>query len=450
MPYIVDWDPVPGSIGYLVEYKQEGDVNFITPSSPSNPTLYTQYPLNLPNDGNSYIARITNYGPRCEPKSVLKPFTTNNTTTTSTTTTSTSTSSTTTTSTTGVPIVVTEFDDLGSPVALFYNTNDNLMYVLDEDTVAAIPGITEGGVGRFNPSTATGISDFTYVNTGGKPNAGVFNAANNKIYFHGLKTGGMRIYNCSSQTLLGTLIAYGAPAGTQVFTRQGVYLIGTRVYASSTDVGGFVVVETTTDTQLANFVPPNPSSYEAFQLIGVGSELWVYQYGSVTGNARVLIYNASDLSAPIATINDLVETGDFSGKKYGSGLAFDASGQLWMCSFGDNELRAINTSTRTIVHNIPISMEGKDYSTVYPQLHPTSGAFYFSGRLVNNGTEAGLQRTYQIDTSAGTILATFPTEFGSFVMYPPNGQNYVVQPNLFSWNVPNTDFDSDGKIIVYT
>lgn len=448
MPYVVDWDPIPGSTGYLVEYKEEGDIGYTQPTSPSNPTLLTEYPLNLPNDGNTYYARITNYGQTCAPKSVIKQFTTNVTTTT--TTTSSTSSSTTTTSTTGVPVVVTEFDDLGSPVRLFYNSTDDLMYVLDEDTVSAIPGITEGGIGRFNPSTATGISDFTYVNVGGKPNAGIYNPANNKIYYHGLKTGGMRIYDCTSQTLLGTLIAYGSPAGTQVFTRQGIYLIGTKVYASSTDVGGFVVVDTTTDTQLSNFIPPNPSSYEAFQLISVGSEIWVYQYGSITANARVLIYNASDLTSPIATINDLVETADYSGKKYGSELIFDASGQLWFSSYADNELRAINTSSRTIVHNIAVPMEGKSYSTVYPQLHPTSGTFYFSGRLVNNGTEAGLQRTYQINTVDGSIIATFPTEFGSFVTYPSNSQNYVAQPNLFSWNVPNTGFDSDGKVIVYT
>lgn len=65
--YTVSWDPVPGSYGYLVEYKLSADTDWTTPVTSTNPTLYLEYNLQLMT-GNTYDVRISSVGLSCTTK----------------------------------------------------------------------------------------------------------------------------------------------------------------------------------------------------------------------------------------------------------------------------------------------------------------------------------------------------------------------------------------------
>jgi hypothetical protein len=443
----VTFNPTFGSTGTLIEYKEYGAANWTVPNSPPNPTTGTSYPLTL-EEGKSYYIGISAVGTQCSAKRIIKTYSVPAPTTTTTTST---TSSTTTTTTTGVPIPVQEIDDLGTPNAIVFNSNNNLMYYIDFDTIAAL-SITDGGVGYFNPLTATTISDITYpVSARGMMLEHMaFNQANNKLFIHGRKSGGMVIYNCSTNAV-DTVISYGSN-GSGVTTRQKIYSIGNRIYGAYAAIGGFVVVDPATNTQLSDFIPPNTGGYATFRMVAVGTELWLFQTSSASSPSRVLVYNASDLSSPIATISNIDDTQTTGGTyEISDTLYYDAStNKIWFVSYGGMEITAINTVSRTIAHSTPITPEGKTMALMSPVYRGSSNTLYVSGSLSNSFSDPGLPRIYQINKATGAILATFTSfSIGNLTYCSLNNSNYTVVPGLASYNVPNTGYDSDGKIITY-
>lgn len=66
----IEWDPVAGSTGTLVEYRNIFDSTWITPSSPDNPTLLNTYPLIIDN-GSQYYVRLTRMGATCSPRPLV-------------------------------------------------------------------------------------------------------------------------------------------------------------------------------------------------------------------------------------------------------------------------------------------------------------------------------------------------------------------------------------------
>src|SRR5687767_5139720 len=53
-----------GSYGILVEYKLNSDTNWITPTTPDNPTMLGTYPLTI-EVGLKYNVRVSNIGKNC-------------------------------------------------------------------------------------------------------------------------------------------------------------------------------------------------------------------------------------------------------------------------------------------------------------------------------------------------------------------------------------------------
>lgn len=449
----VTFTPTFGSIGTLIEYKEYGAANWTVPTNPPNPTTGTSYPLSL-EEGKSYYIGVSAISAQCSPKRVIKvvtipPATT--TTTTTSTSTSTTTSSTTTTTTTGAPIPVQEIVDLGTPNSIVFNGNNNTMYYIDFDTIGNL-SITDGGVGYFNPLTAADISDITYpVSARGMMLEHMaYNQANNKLFIHGRKSGGMVIYDCGTNTVI-TTISYGSN-GNSVATRQKVYSIGNRIYGGFSSIGGFVVVDPATNTRLDDFVPPNVGTYATFRMVQVGTELWLFETSSASTPSRVLIYNANDLSAPTHTITDIDDTQIVSGTyEISDTLYYDSSSKkIWYVSYGGLVIKAISTISRTVVNTTPISPEGKLMALMQPIYRGSSNTLYISGALTNSFSDPGIQRMYQIDQSSGNIIATFTDlAIGHLSYCPLNNNNYAVVPGLASFNVPNTGYDTDGKIITY-
>lgn len=443
----VTFNPTFGSTGTLIEYKEQGATNWVTPTLPANPTTGTSYPLSL-EEGKSYYIGVSAIGTSCTAGRIIKSITIPAPVTTTTTSTS---SSTTTTTTTGAPIPVQEIINLGTPNSIAFNQSNNLMYYIDFDTIGAL-SITDGGVGYFNPLTATTISDITYPISarGMMLEHMAYNATNNKLFIHGRKSGGMVIFNCSTNAV-DTVIPYGAN-GNSIATRQKVYSIGNRIYGGYSTIGGFVVVNPSTNTQLADFIPPNVGSYATFRMLEVGSELWLFETSSASSPSKILIYNSSDLSAPIATITDIDDTQIVSGTfEVSDSVYYDApTNKVWFVSYGGLKITAISVTTRTIVNNTTIPSEGKLMALMSPVYRKSSDTLYVSGALANSFSDPGLSRIYQIDKTTGNIIATFTTfSIGTLTYCPLNNSNYAVVPGLASYNTPNTGFDTDGKIITY-
>src|SRR5882757_1254982 len=440
----VTFNPTAGSTGTLIEYKKYGETMWVVPTVPSNPTSLTTYPLSL-EEGYSYYIRASAIGLNCSKGSVITTVSIPAITTTTTT------SSTTTTTTTGIPIPVQEIINLGTPNGIAFNQNNNRMYYIDFDTIGTL-SITDGGVGYYNPLTATSISDITYpVSARGMMLEHMaYDSTNNKLFIHGRKSGGMLIYNCATN-IVDTTIAYGSN-GNSVATRQKVYSIGNRIYGGYSAIGGFVVVDPTTNTRLTDFIPPNTGSFATFRMVVAGSELWLFETSSASTPSRVLIYSMSDLSSPIATINN-IDTVQIPGGTYeiSDSIYYDApTNSVWFVSFGSLQIIAISASSRTIINTTTIPSEGKAMALMNPVYRQSSDTLYMSGILANSFTDSGLPRIYQIDKTTGNIIATFTTfSIGSLTYCPLNNSNYAVVPGLASYSIPNTGYDTDGKIITY-
>jgi hypothetical protein len=67
----ISWSPVPGSYGTRVQYKEEGTSVWITPLSPTNPTLNTSYTLSL-EMGRYYYIKLTTVSNQCNGGSIIK------------------------------------------------------------------------------------------------------------------------------------------------------------------------------------------------------------------------------------------------------------------------------------------------------------------------------------------------------------------------------------------
>ena len=65
--YNINFTPTIGSMGTLIEYKEAGDTVWITPTTPTNPTTLSTYPLSL-NTETSYNIRVSSYGCSGTPK----------------------------------------------------------------------------------------------------------------------------------------------------------------------------------------------------------------------------------------------------------------------------------------------------------------------------------------------------------------------------------------------
>jgi hypothetical protein len=445
---IVTFDPTFGSTGTLIQYKEYGASDWITPNSPPNPTTTSAYQLTL-EEGKSYYVGVSAIGTECSAGMVIKPITIPPPTTT--TSTSTTTSSTTTTTTTGAPIPVQEIINLGTPNSIAFNQNNNLMYYIDFDTIGVL-SITDGGVGYFNPLTATSITDITYpVSARGMMLQHMaYNSTNNKLFIHGRKSGGMVIYDCFTNAVM-TTIPYGTN-GNSVSTRQKVYSIGNRVYGGYSTIGGFVVVDPSNNTRLSDFIPPNTGSFATFRMLAVGTELWLFETSSASTPSRILIYNGNDLSAPIDTINNIDDTQIPSGTyEISDSVYYDApTNTVWFVSYGGLEISAIDVSSRTVIHNTPIPSDGKLMALMSPVYRQSSDTLYVSGSLADSFSDPGVPRIYQIDKTNGNIIATFTTfSIGTLSYCPLNNSNYAAVPGLASYNVPNTGYDTDGKIITY-
>lgn len=64
----ITWNYVPGSLSTLVEYREQGDIVWITPTSPNNPTVLNTYTLEI-EDNVIYDVRLTTNGIGCGPRS---------------------------------------------------------------------------------------------------------------------------------------------------------------------------------------------------------------------------------------------------------------------------------------------------------------------------------------------------------------------------------------------
>jgi hypothetical protein len=440
---IVTFNPTFGSTGTLIQYKEYSDLDWTTPTNPANPTTGNSYPLSL-EEGKSYYIGLSTIGQYCSQgrviKSVTIPFTT-----------TTTTSSTTTTTTTGAPIPVQEIDDLGTPNAIVFNGNNNLVYYIDFDTIGAL-SITDGGVGYFDPLTATSISDITYpVSARGMMLEHMaYNADTSKLFIHGRKSGGMVVYNCVTNSVE-TTISYGSD-GSGVTSRQKVYSIGNKVYGAYATISGFVVVDPFSNTRLSDFIPPNLSSYGTFRMLEVGTELWVFETLSSSTPSRILVYDQNDLSTPIATIDNIDNTPTVTGNyDISDQVYYDQQvNKVWFVSYGGLKITAINVASRSVAHNTTIPSEGKAMALMGPVFRKSSGTLYISGSLADTYSDPGLKRMYQIDRTNGNILATFNSiAIGNLAYCPLNNNNYTVIPGLASYNTPNTGYDTDGKIITY-
>lgn len=67
----ISWDFVPGSLNTLVEYREVGETDWVTPSSPTNPTTQNTYPITIENN-TYYDIRLTTNGIGCGPSSTTR------------------------------------------------------------------------------------------------------------------------------------------------------------------------------------------------------------------------------------------------------------------------------------------------------------------------------------------------------------------------------------------
>lgn len=444
------WDYDPNIVETLVEYKKDTEDTYIKPTAYPNPTTANKYILAL-EEGKYYNIRLTSkMVGNCTPSPIEYRFLfnpsghTTTTTTTSTTSTTTSTTSTTTSTTTTIyiPPVQKEFINLASPYTLMYNSVNDNFYFTDYDAPHSLR--------KFDPATAQDEGDFVDVASGDigafRLGAAVYDSAHDTLYAHGDISSGLIIVDCSTDTVL-KVISYGS---NSLSNRQDMYLISGIVYAYTLSGNKFVTVSTSTNNKGNDFIPDSNGSYPTGSLIDDGgSKIWILQSGG--GAARAISYNKSDLTTVVDTVNTIAQVMGANGHiEVSSGWYDSSSKEIWFSSPGDNYIGVIDTQTGTLSHTINIPMEGKGFSYLKEIHYSPNDGLYFTGRLTDSTTDAGIFRTYLMDRNNYKIAGKTNTQLsGKFIHATSTDKDYVASTGLVWWNTPNTGYDTDGKIVVY-
>lgn len=443
----IEWPGVPGSLGYLIEYKVQGDPTWLTPgppTDPANPTLNLFYDLQI-DEGIIYDLRLSSQCPdgtfkyryttlfdalapalgwmedtyTCEQDS---PFT-----------------------------LADTYTGFSSPQGIFWDEITQLFYVVDVDDAL-------GNVWTFDPDTITGFASATHI-LGVNAPIGLFVAShafdpvNRRIWTAGDDTGGARVLDMSSATW--TLLVYGTDGSTGSSRRSPVVLSSSTAYCFSASPDTIETYDLATLAPISSIPKggiPSSATFmtQSYGVTFVGSEAWVYA-GS-RGDGNIAVYDSTFTTLITTIVLPSISTPGApwtpNPSLYWQSHFYDAVNNRWYVSdTGSSRIIILDTLTKGVLNNIVVSNKrGKSFAAGSFFKNELTGEIFASIQCVNAAADTANTKLYRI--SGDEITYIFPDESTTALKNRiGTNEGWGVQQNLVK---PTGAWATDGLVFKYT
>lgn len=442
---IIHWSGLPGSLGYLVEYKEQASSTWITPTSPANPTLNLEYPIDIDAD-TIYDFRISSLCPNgtfkygygtlyypgtpsfgwiggdyvCEQDS---PFD-----------------------------LIDTYTGFSSPQSIYWDNTTGFFYVVDVDDV-------QGNVWAFDPDTITGFGSANHIVGANAPinmlvTSNAYDPANRRIWTTGDNTGGARILDMATNTW--TFLPYGSNGSGGSGTRNPLILSSSAAYCFSSAPNTIEVFDLATlapVTTIAKSGIPSSSTYmtQSYGVTFVGSEAWVWAGQRSNGNIAVYDSGFTTLITTISLPGISTPGGGWTPNPglYWQSHMYDSATNRWYVSdTGSRQIIIINASTKAIINQISITnLRGKNFASASFFKNELSGEIYAGVRCENNAGDSTLNtKLYKINDTGITYV--YPNESVAFLrLREGTNEAFGVQQNLVQWQ--GGAWATDGLVFKY-
>lgn len=444
----IEWSPVVGATGYLIQYKEQDSDVWITPSSPANPTAGLSYDIEIETD-TYYDGRILTQCPAGGKTIYFVMF------------------EETVTFIWVEDTYTCEQDDiftlsltvsgLSSPQAILYYQPTNRYYIVDADDVT-------GNFWWFNPSTFNSPAGRNYI--AGQPVAAplqlktaAIDKTNNRLLAAGDTSNGLIVYDIPTNTFTNVVYGTNSPGG---FIRPSINLIGSDYYC--VDLSGtpsiYIVPSSTltvSSTIAVSSIPSNTTFFNtSYGLTLVNGEIWCTcnTRTSVAGAGNIGVYDTA-----LTTLNDTIVvpgaiTWPGGSNRYWQTHFYDEDNDRWYVhDIGSNTLHVINTLTKAVIYSLTFdNRETKSNCNVGFSLNTLTGelfASYFGLNTITDGSP--ILRFYKVNRATYTFENMFVgSSAANLTNRTGSNEFWAITPGIFEWNVPNTGWDTDGQAFKYT
>lgn len=443
----ISWPAVPGSLGYLLEYRAQPSLVWVTPgppTNPPNPTLSLTYDLEI-NEGTTYDLRISSacangaskyiYTTLFDPLSPTLEWVED-----------------TYTCEQDSPFTLdTTYTGFSSPQGIFWDDTSQLFYVVDVDDAL-------GNVFTFDPDTITGFVSANHI-VGANAPIGLFVAAhafdpvNRRIWTAGDDTNGARVLDIASGTW--TLLSYGTNGSLGSARRSPVVLSASTAYcfsASPDTIETFDLVTLAPISSISKGTIPSSGTYmtQSYGVTFVGSEAWVH--AGQRGDGNIAVYDSAFTSLLTTIVLPSISTpgGSWTPNPglYWQSHYYDAVGSRWYVSdTGSSRIIIIDTATKTVVNNIVIgNKRGKDFAACSFFKNELTGEIFASVQCIDTATDTANTKLYRIVGDEITYI--FPDQSTTALKNRiGTNEGWGVQQNLVK---PTGAWATDGLVFKYT
>lgn len=440
----ITWPAVPGSLGYLLEYKEQSSSVWITPT-PGNPTLNLFYDLDI-DEGTTYDLRISSQCASGKSKYIFttlfdpltptlawvedsftceqdNPF-----------------------------MLVDTYTGFSSPQGIFWDQTTGLFYVVDVDDAIS-------NIWTFDPDTITGFVSANHI-TG--PNAPVnitsashaFDATRRRIWIAGDDSGGARVLDMATGTY--TFLPYGTDGGGGTSRRSPIVLSSSTAYCFSASPDTIETFNLTTLAPISSIPKgtiPSSATFmtQAYGVTFVGSEAWVYAGQRSDGDIAVYDSTFTTLITTITVPGKAVPGSPWTPNPgfYWQSHFYDAANNRWYISdTGSNQIIILNSTTKAVINQITITnLRGRNHASASFFKNELTGEIFAGVRCENiNGDPSTNNKLYKINDSG--IIYIYPDEaVALFKLRTGTNEAFGVQQNLVKWQ--GGVWATDGLVFKY-
>ena len=340
--------------------------------------------------------------------------------------------------------IVKTITGLSSPFLTWWDAVQERLYYADIDDPA-------GNIAWFTDiDTATTVADVTHsaAVTFDPIYNGYFDELYRRIYLVGADTNGLIVYDIDADSM--STVAFGSNGP---FQRTALYVFGNLIICNN---GNDDVILIARDTLTINTTVPtagitNPEHFDngPYIIEMVGSSLYV-----VSSNADADSVGVYDTSLNHITEIVLPGAATWSFANYWQSIFYDAtSDKLFVSDTGSRQRFVIDPDTNTVIDTREYTdLEDKSNCAFSFSVDPLTNTLYASYSAQNDSSDSSpRERLFRVDRTTYDFTHMFENVAAArFAGIPDHGWFIGCDPNVVSYSVPNTGYDTDGTVTVFS